>query len=122
VTLSSTGFPDDVAADAGCSAIDGALADLQLLLGKRDDLLFMATGYSRSVGRLTRGKCRFAGLAGFRSAARLFVNIVRPMLIKNAHDGIGVHFIDRGRDNGMPRIDACIVGTVFLRLGRPFAD
>jgi hypothetical protein len=33
-----------------------------------------------------------------------------------------MHFIDRGRDNGMPRIEACIVGSVFLRLGRLIAD
>ena len=44
------------------------------------------------------------------------------MLIQNAHGGICVHFIDRHRDNGMPRSEACIVGTVILRLGGLFAD
>ena len=50
------------------------------------------------------------------------MNIARPVLIKNAHDGIGMHFIDRHRDNGMPGSEACIVGPVFPRLGRLFAD
>jgi hypothetical protein len=44
------------------------------------------------------------------------------MLIQNAHRGICVHFIDRHSDNGMPRSEACIVGTVVLRLGGLFAD
>ena len=81
-------LPDDVAADAGRSAIDGSLADLQLFLGKRDDLLFLATCYSRCGGRLGSGKGGCAGLVGFRSAARLsvdaarlLVDIVRTMLI-----------------------------------------
>jgi hypothetical protein len=44
------------------------------------------------------------------------------MLIKNAYDGIGVQFIDRHRDNGMPGSETCIIDPVFLRLGRLFAD
>ena len=50
------------------------------------------------------------------------MHIVRPVLIKNAHHSIGVHFIDRHRDDGMPGSEACIVGRVFLRLGRLFAN
>ena len=47
------------------------------------------------------------------------------MLIKNAYDGIGVQFIDRHRDNGMPGSETCIIGSVFLSrvfLRRLFAD
>ena len=51
------GPTDDVAADGGRSAVDGALADLQLLLGERDDLLFLAASYSRRAGRLCRRIC-----------------------------------------------------------------
>ena len=103
------------------AAIDGAFADLQLFLGKRDDLLLLAGNSTRSVLGVCAGRCGCAGLIGLNGTS-FFMDIVRPVLIKNAHDGIGVHFIDRHCDDGMPGSEACIVGRVFLRLVRLFAD
>ena len=87
------GPADDVTADGGRSAVDGALADVQLLLGERDDLLCRAASYSRRAGRLGSGICCCAGLVGFGGAARLFVDIVRPMLGQN---GLGLAYRQSG--------------------------
>ena len=44
------------------------------------------------------------------------------MPIKDAHDGIGVQFIDRHGNNGMPGSEAYIIGPIILRLGGFFPN
>jgi hypothetical protein len=50
------------------------------------------------------------------------MEIARPVLVKDARDGVDVKFIVCHCDDGMPGSKTCIVGCVFLRLIRLFAD